>query len=172
MKTFTAKQFTRTPGQVFEAAREDGKVEITHDRFKGIFTLKYFLEDDWDLDDKMGNEDCFSQNIQHAMKNNIKDNGDGTINLKRPKPFEFNRVKPIDDILQENEWSLNDPIPNVYVDEKIDCKRHPGNKDHSKLGVKEFHPASTHRVGDVITVGGKLVVITEITEALIKYETY
>lgn len=30
MKTFTAKQFSRTPGVVFDAARDDGKAEITH----------------------------------------------------------------------------------------------------------------------------------------------
>lgn len=30
MKTFTAKQFNRTPGVVFDAARDDGKCVITH----------------------------------------------------------------------------------------------------------------------------------------------
>ena len=39
MKTFTAKQLSRAPAKVFEAAREDGKVEITHDRFLWPFTL-------------------------------------------------------------------------------------------------------------------------------------
>ncbi len=39
MKTFTAKQLSRTPAKVFEAAREDGKVEVTHDRFSGRFQL-------------------------------------------------------------------------------------------------------------------------------------
>lgn len=39
MKTFTAKQLSRAPAKIFDAAREDGKVEITHDRFTGRFQL-------------------------------------------------------------------------------------------------------------------------------------
>lgn len=39
MRSFTAKEFSRCPAQVYEAAREDGKVEITHDRFYGVFQL-------------------------------------------------------------------------------------------------------------------------------------
>ena len=39
MKSFTAKEFSRCPAKVYEAAREDGKVEITHDRFKGGFFI-------------------------------------------------------------------------------------------------------------------------------------
>jgi len=41
MKTFTARQLSRTPANIFDAAREDGKVEITHDRYKGQFHLYY-----------------------------------------------------------------------------------------------------------------------------------
>lgn len=41
MKTFTAKDFSRCPAKVYEAAREDGKVEVTHDRFPHKFTLIY-----------------------------------------------------------------------------------------------------------------------------------
>lgn len=37
MKSFTAKEFSRCPAKVYEAAREDGKVEVTHDRFLGCF---------------------------------------------------------------------------------------------------------------------------------------
>ena len=44
MKTFTAKQLSRSPAQVFDAAREDGKAEITHDRFKGKFELNHIPE--------------------------------------------------------------------------------------------------------------------------------
>lgn len=44
MKTFTAKQFSRAPAQVFDAAREDGKVEVTHDRFRGRFQVYYVPE--------------------------------------------------------------------------------------------------------------------------------
>jgi len=41
MKSFTAKEFSRCPAKVYEAAREDGKVEITHDRFNECFALTY-----------------------------------------------------------------------------------------------------------------------------------
>lgn len=44
MKTFTAKQFSRAPAQVFEAARENGKAEVTHDRFKGKFEIYHVRE--------------------------------------------------------------------------------------------------------------------------------
>lgn len=37
MKSFTAKEFSRCPARVYEAAREDGEVEVTHDRFNGKF---------------------------------------------------------------------------------------------------------------------------------------
>lgn len=37
MKSFTAKEFSRCPAKVYEAAREDGKAEVTHDRFQGCF---------------------------------------------------------------------------------------------------------------------------------------
>ena len=40
MKTFTAKQFSRTPGVVFDAARDDGKVIITHGPHNG-YTLEH-----------------------------------------------------------------------------------------------------------------------------------
>lgn len=39
MKSFTAKEFSRCPAKVYEAAREDGKAEVTHDRFGGCFHL-------------------------------------------------------------------------------------------------------------------------------------
>lgn len=39
MKSFTAKEFSRCPAKVYEAAREDGKVEVTHDRFRGSFLI-------------------------------------------------------------------------------------------------------------------------------------
>lgn len=41
MKSFTAKEFSRCPAKVYESARVGGRVEITHDRFGGVFTLKY-----------------------------------------------------------------------------------------------------------------------------------
>jgi hypothetical protein len=41
MKTFTAKEFSRCPAKVYEAAREDGLAEITHDRFGGKFIMEY-----------------------------------------------------------------------------------------------------------------------------------
>lgn len=44
MKTFTAKQLSRNPAQVFDAAREDGEVSITHDRFTGNFELSYYTK--------------------------------------------------------------------------------------------------------------------------------
>ena len=69
MKTFTAKQFSRTPGVVFDAAREDGAAAITHGH-----------------------------------------NNEFTLTHNKGKPaFEFNRVKPIDDILQENEKGPEGP---------------------------------------------------------------
>ena len=39
MKSFTAKEFSRCPAKVYEAAREDGSVEIAHDRFGGTFQI-------------------------------------------------------------------------------------------------------------------------------------
>lgn len=41
MKSFTAKEFSRCPAKVYEAARENGKAEITHDRFGGKFQIYY-----------------------------------------------------------------------------------------------------------------------------------
>lgn len=41
MKSFTAKEFSRCPAKVYEAAREDGKVEVAHDRFPHNFSLIY-----------------------------------------------------------------------------------------------------------------------------------
>lgn len=41
MKSFTAKEFSRCPAKVYEAAREDGKVEVTHDRFRGKFLIEH-----------------------------------------------------------------------------------------------------------------------------------
>lgn len=41
MKSFTAKEFSRCPAKVYEAAMDDGKVEITHDRFGGKFQIYY-----------------------------------------------------------------------------------------------------------------------------------
>lgn len=41
MKSFTAKEFSRCPAKVYEAAREDGSAEITHDRFNGAFVITY-----------------------------------------------------------------------------------------------------------------------------------
>lgn len=41
MKSFTAKEFSRCPAKVYEAAREDGCVEITHDRFSGVFRMEH-----------------------------------------------------------------------------------------------------------------------------------
>jgi len=35
MKSFTAKEFSRCPAKVYDAAKEVGSVEITHDRFNG-----------------------------------------------------------------------------------------------------------------------------------------
>jgi hypothetical protein len=49
MKKFTAKQFSRAPAQVFDAAKEDGKAEITHDRFKGKFQIYYMAEQAYEL---------------------------------------------------------------------------------------------------------------------------
>lgn len=39
MRSFTAKEFSRCPAKVYEAARDDGKAEITHDRFYGCFHI-------------------------------------------------------------------------------------------------------------------------------------
>lgn len=39
MKSFTAKEFSRCPAKVYEAAREDGRAEVTHDRFRGSFLI-------------------------------------------------------------------------------------------------------------------------------------
>jgi hypothetical protein len=50
MKSFTAKQFSRTPGVVFDAAREDGKVEITHGQFAGKFQLYYMAQNVCELE--------------------------------------------------------------------------------------------------------------------------
>lgn len=41
MKSFTAKQFVKAPAQVYEAAREEGAAEITHDRHPGKFVMTY-----------------------------------------------------------------------------------------------------------------------------------
>jgi hypothetical protein len=42
MKTFTAKQFSRNPAQVFDAAREYGRAVITHGGYlSGQFVLEY-----------------------------------------------------------------------------------------------------------------------------------
>jgi len=39
MKSFTAKEFSRCPAQVYEAARADGIAEVAHDRHDGCFHL-------------------------------------------------------------------------------------------------------------------------------------
>lgn len=41
MKSFTAKEFSRCPAKVYEAARKDGEVEIVHDRFCVPFRMFY-----------------------------------------------------------------------------------------------------------------------------------
>jgi hypothetical protein len=40
MKTFTATQLNKAPQEIFAAAKEDGVVEIKHDRYAGVkFTI-------------------------------------------------------------------------------------------------------------------------------------
>lgn len=41
MKSFTAKEFSRCPAKVYEAAREDGMAYVSHDRHKEPFVLLY-----------------------------------------------------------------------------------------------------------------------------------
>jgi len=43
MKTFTAKQFSRTPKVIFDAARQDGSVRITHEWFNDEFIISYTI---------------------------------------------------------------------------------------------------------------------------------
>ena len=41
MKSYTATQFNKSPQEVFAAAKEDGAVEIKHDRFRDVtFTIE------------------------------------------------------------------------------------------------------------------------------------
>lgn len=60
MKTFTAKQFSRTPGKVFDAARDDGKVEITHGANK-TFELTYLHEEIASNETIVIDEECIKQ---------------------------------------------------------------------------------------------------------------
>lgn len=49
MKSFTAKEFSRCPAKVYEAAREDGKAEVTHDRFGGKFQIYYMAQNTYEI---------------------------------------------------------------------------------------------------------------------------
>lgn len=41
MKSFTAKEFSRCPAKVYEAAREDGKAFVSHERYPAGFVILY-----------------------------------------------------------------------------------------------------------------------------------
>lgn len=84
MKTFTAKQFSRAPAQVFDAARDDGTVEITHDRFKGKFILKHEIGL---LSSMLDRLDYFDGLAMANARSCMVDNGDGTFNIKRTDPL-------------------------------------------------------------------------------------
>jgi hypothetical protein len=87
LQTFTAKQFSRCPAKVYEAAREDGSAEITHDRFGGKFVMEYKVGVLTDLNDSL-------TRMESAMHSRIV-NGyglvecdDGKLRFRRPKPYE------------------------------------------------------------------------------------
>lgn len=84
MKSFTAKEFSRCPAKVYEAAREDGKVEVTHDRFRGKFVITYEIGWLSSMNEKLYD---FDRAAIACATQNIVDNGDGTISFRRPAPY-------------------------------------------------------------------------------------
>jgi len=90
MKTFTAKEFSRCPAKVYEAAKEVGSVAITHDRFNGGRFCIAFIEDK-DVNaivDKMESSLAkFERAIITNAESCMHDNGDGTFNFRRKSPF-------------------------------------------------------------------------------------
>jgi hypothetical protein len=83
--------------------------------------------------------------------------------------FEFGKVNPIDEIIS-GDWSLNDPIPNVYVEKKIECPRHPDpNNVVSGRLFAEWSPTTVYNIGDSFIKDGVKCVITQTSST---YDVY
>jgi hypothetical protein len=87
MKTFTAKEFSRCPAKVYDAAREEGSVEITHDRFGGKFVMEYKVGLLTSMNEQLERIEA----AQHARIVNgygLVEDEDGKLRFRRPKPYE------------------------------------------------------------------------------------
>jgi len=86
-QTFTAKQFSRCPAKVYEAAREDGSVEITHDRFGGKFVMDYKVGVLTAMNEQLERMDA-AMHSRIVNGYGLVEGEDGRLRFSRPKPYE------------------------------------------------------------------------------------
>jgi len=144
MKSFTAKEFSRCPAKVYDAAKDVGSVEITHERFNGgRFCIAYI--DDKEVNSFVDRMESNLARFEGAMLRHAEscmhDNGNGTFSLRRTSPF-----------LKQSPYIKGD----LFLSRGFICR-----VEEYSGGADSETPEGGNKVGDIAYIDGYRVILAE-----------